>query len=187
MPWITRHREIWRLVKFFDLTYERNIPAIFSTFLLACASFLLGKIAYKKYRIKDHFSLHWSILSFIFLFLALDEFQEIHEGLDDFIKTTINSETLFSRNWVYSGTIIIILFLFFYWKFFTHLPRVNKARRIIIWGNLCWQRFRFRDYRQRICRDLWFARISLFIDNNHRRNFGNGWYHHLYLYTYGLS
>ena len=133
MPWITQHREIWRLVKFFDLTYERNIPAIYSTFLLACASYLLGKIALKKFRVKDHFSLHWSILSFIFIFLALDEFQEIHEGLDDFIKATFNSETLFAQNWAYSGLIIIILFIFFYWKFFTHLPPFTK-RGVLLSG-----------------------------------------------------
>jgi len=126
MPWITQHREIWRLVKIFDLTYERNIPAIFSTFLLVCASFLLGRIAYRKFQVKDHFSLHWPILSLIFILLALDEFQEIHEGIDDLIKNTFNSETLFAQNWVYSGLIIITLFSLFYWKFFTHLPSFTR-------------------------------------------------------------
>lgn len=126
MPWITQHREIWRLVKFFDLTYERNLPAIFSTFLLACAGILLSTIAYKKFAAKDRYFYHWFVLSLIFFLLSMDEFFEIHEGIDDYIKTTINSETLFARNWVYSGLLFVIIFLFSYRKFFAALPPLTK-------------------------------------------------------------
>jgi hypothetical protein len=126
MPWITQHREIWRLVKFFDLTYEKNIPAIFSTFLLASSAILLGRITCIKLQSQDRYAIHWTSLSIIFIFLALDEFYAIHEGIDDYIKTAISSEIIFASNWIYSGLILVIIFLVFYWNFFTKLPQKTK-------------------------------------------------------------
>ena len=62
-----------------NMDEEFNLAAFYSGFLLATISFLLGKLELSGPR-KERSD--WSLLSKIFLFLAIDEIFQIHEYLN---------------------------------------------------------------------------------------------------------
>ena len=66
-------------IKRFDFNHERNFPTFFATFQLAFAGILLWH-SFKAATSKS-FSVTWKLLSFVFLFLAFDEFFQIHDQL----------------------------------------------------------------------------------------------------------
>jgi len=68
----------------FDMDGEDNVPAAFSFLILFSAAALLLSIAFIT-AIKTH-KKFWLILSFIFMFLACDEFMQIHEHLGLYMK-----------------------------------------------------------------------------------------------------
>ncbi|MGH7926613.1 MAG: hypothetical protein ACREQV_02305, partial [Candidatus Binatia bacterium] len=66
----------------FHIRGENNIPAYFSSLLLAGASLLLWIISRIRQAAGGKYSYHWLILSIVFLFLSLDETASIHERLN---------------------------------------------------------------------------------------------------------
>lgn len=88
---------------------EKNLPAIFSSSLLLTASVLLGVISFKKLTIQKNI-LFWSLLSFIFLFLGLDELLRIHEKIDLDVTAGGATKGIFHYSWVIPyGTALILL------------------------------------------------------------------------------
>ncbi len=77
----------FNLVQRFALNKDGNIPTLFSAFLLFAAAMLLYLI-YKQAKAKGQkyaFS-HWLLLSFLFIFLGLDEATQIHEFTSGIVK-----------------------------------------------------------------------------------------------------
>ena len=101
--------------RIFDLNTERNIPTLFSSVTLLGSSMLLGYIAYLTRLTGGRYSLLWTILSFGFLFLSVDETAYIHENLSEDVA-----------GWIFVVAPFVILFLLVYIRFFLHLPRSTK-------------------------------------------------------------
>jgi hypothetical protein len=119
---LTAHREIWELKKYYELTFENNFPAIFSTILLLIASYYIGIIAINKAKSRDRSSVYWIGLFVVFFFLAVDEYWGFHESFDRYIRENITSDHPFAHNWIYSGIILVLLFAVAFWRFFWRLP-----------------------------------------------------------------
>ncbi|GJM34833.1 MAG: hypothetical protein DHS20C18_38340 [Saprospiraceae bacterium] len=108
--------------KLFDFNYEKSIPTLFSVLILFCTSLILFLISISEYK-RGGSSLYWYGLSFIFLFLTMDEFLEIHENIGEFIQSHIEHHGIFFFAWVIPYGLLFIAFSFFYLRFLLQLPR----------------------------------------------------------------
>ena len=67
------------LSKYFNFDQEANFPSLYSALALGFSSYLLIIIATLKRADRSRFAQKWKTLSYIFLFLAIDEACSIHE------------------------------------------------------------------------------------------------------------
>jgi hypothetical protein len=110
----------------FSVDYERNIPTAYSALALLFSSILLGAIAYAKNLDSDRYKNHWKILSFIFVYLALDEALQFHEKLIDPMRSLLNATGVLLFTWIVPFGFIVAIFLLSYSKFLFHLPASTK-------------------------------------------------------------
>ncbi|MDI1459552.1 hypothetical protein QEZ54_01095 [Catellatospora sp. KI3] len=68
-----------RLVKFFYVDKEDNLPTWYSSGVLLLAALLLWQVASRAKASGARFARHWRILSFVFALLSIDEYAQIHE------------------------------------------------------------------------------------------------------------
>lgn len=109
-------------IKLFDFNTERNIPTLYSSIALIGASILLIAIAFKNKTMSFSY-IPWLILSFIFLFLSIDEISSIHERLVEPTKEIFGTSGLLYYAWVIPYGIAVILFVIAYSKFLFRLPK----------------------------------------------------------------
>ncbi|MEG4629982.1 hypothetical protein QUB56_10240 [Microcoleus sp. AR_TQ3_B6] len=124
---ITKHffpdaRFAKRLVAVFNLNEEMNIPTFYSCLALLFSAILLGTIAYAKNLDSSPYKQHWKILSFIFLYLSLDEVCQLHERLTEPMRSLVNGTGFLFYTWVVPVGFIVVIFLLSYTKFLFHLP-----------------------------------------------------------------
>ncbi len=117
MKFIFDHGRLYGLIPFIDFNAEQNLPTLFSTFLLifSSISFLL---LWHVQRGEERKSWIWLMFTIIFLFLACDEFCEIHENLSEPFHLLFNTSGLLYYAWVIPyglAAIIILLFAFPLW------------------------------------------------------------------------
>ncbi|MEG3988568.1 hypothetical protein QUA13_15695 [Microcoleus sp. S28C3] len=106
----------------FNVDYEGNIPTFYSFLALLFSSVLLGVIAYAKNLDSCRYKHHWKILSFIFLYLSLDEVSQLHEKLVNPMRSLINATGFLYFSWVVPIGFLVAVFLLSYSKFLFHLP-----------------------------------------------------------------
>ncbi|MEG4275839.1 MULTISPECIES: hypothetical protein [unclassified Microcoleus] len=106
----------------FNVDHEGNIPTFYSFLTLLFSSLLLGAIAHAKNLDSCRYKNHWKILSFIFLYLSLDEVSQWHEKLVNPMRSLINATGLLYFSWVVPMGFLVAIFLLSYSKFLFHLP-----------------------------------------------------------------
>jgi len=109
-------------VQMFDLDMERNIPTMFSSFILAFSAlcfYLLSKESAEK--AKNH-QKYWLGLSGVFLFLSFDEGAKIHEKIGDFTENFVDPTGYLHYPWVISYGILVLILAVLYMKFFWKMP-----------------------------------------------------------------
>jgi hypothetical protein len=110
----------------FDLNAEANIPTFYSFLALLFSSILLGAIAHAKNLDSSPYKQHWKILSFIFLYLSLDEAGQLHEKLINPTRSLLNATGFLYYAWVVPIGFLVVIFLLSYSKFLFHLPVSTK-------------------------------------------------------------
>ncbi|AFZ08484.1 hypothetical protein Osc7112_4159 [Oscillatoria nigro-viridis PCC 7112] len=110
------------LAKVFNVDAERNLPTFYSFLALLFSSLLLGAIAYAKNLDSDRYKNHWKILSFIFLYLSLDEAGQLHEKFIDPTRSLLNGSGFLYFTWIVPFGLLVVIFLLSYSKFVFHLP-----------------------------------------------------------------
>ena len=110
----------------FNVDKERNIPTLYSFLALLFSALLLGVIADAKKLDSDPYKHHWKILSFIFLWLSLDEIGQLHEKLKNPMRSLLNATGFLYFTWVVPIGFLVVIFLFCYRKFLLHLPVATK-------------------------------------------------------------
>jgi len=113
-------------VEKFHLNYEGNIPTFYSFLALVFSYVLLGAIAHVKNLDNDHYKNHWKILSFIFLYLSVDEICQVHEYFTHPMKKLLNATGFLSFTWVVPFIFLVAIFALYYSKFLFHLPISTK-------------------------------------------------------------
>jgi hypothetical protein len=110
----------------FYLDYEGNIPTFYSFLALLFSSVLLGGIAHVKNLDNDRYKNHWKILSFIFLYLCLDEIGQLHEDFIFPMQKLLNATGFFYFTWIVPFGFLVVIFALYYSKFLFHLPVSTK-------------------------------------------------------------
>jgi uncharacterized membrane protein YfcA len=110
----------------FDLDAEGNIPTFYSFLALLFSSVLLGAIAHAKNLDNDRYKNHWKILSFIFLYLSVDEIGQLHEDFDYPMQKLLNATGFLYSAWIVPFGFLVAIFALSYSKFLFHLPVSTK-------------------------------------------------------------
>lgn len=118
--------------KVFNVDYEGNIPSFYSFLALLFSSLLLGVIAHAKNLESCRYKYHWKILSFIFLYLFVDEAIELHEQLIGPTRKLLNATGVLYFTWVVPMGFLVAIFLLSYSKFLFHLP--VPTRKLFVAG-----------------------------------------------------
>jgi len=124
------HDFVYGLGPMFNFNTEMNVPTLYSSFALICASILLFLIGSLHKKINLSY-IPWFGLSFIFLFLSIDETSSIHERLTTPVKETLNTSGLLFYAWVIPYGIGLIVFLLIYSKFLLNLPKQTMILFIV--------------------------------------------------------
>lgn len=106
-----------------DINREANIPTFFSTLLILIATLLLWVTGDLERYNKQPFGVHWTVLSIIFLILALDEASGLHERIEDLVKRLYTFSGLLHYAWVVPAIFFIFILGVIYLRFFLALPR----------------------------------------------------------------
>jgi hypothetical protein len=119
-------------LRIFDVGEERSIPTWFETIQFVLCSMLLAVIALANKQRNYRFSLHWSFLSIIFLYLSADEAASLHEAIGHLSERLLHNTTGFTASgaitffWVVPGAIFVFIFLVAYLRFLAHLPQSTR-------------------------------------------------------------
>jgi hypothetical protein len=119
-------------LRIFDVGEERSIPTWFESIEFLLCSILLAVVTVASKQRSDRYSLHWSVLSIIFLLLSLDEVAAIHEAIGQVFETLLHNATGFTPSgaisffWVVPGAAFVLIVLLAYLRFLAHLPQTTR-------------------------------------------------------------
>jgi len=111
------------LIQYFNFNVEGNIPTFFSAMLLLTASALLLVIAFQ-HGGTDR-AKYWWVLGSVFLFMAIDESAQIHEGVTRLIyllTSTVQLPGYFLYAWVMPYSLAVVGAGLFFFNFLLKLP-----------------------------------------------------------------
>jgi hypothetical protein len=116
---------------YFNFDEEANLPALYSSLALGFCAYLLSVIATVKKKLKGKYARQWKALSFIFLYLAVDEMCSIHELLIPILRGAMHTSGLLYFPWVIPAFFLVIIFLIVFRKFILALPNKTKIQFIL--------------------------------------------------------
>ena len=79
----------------FFFEFEKNIPTLFSSFILLSAGLLMSYLSRQKKEIDAKLGTFWKALGYVFIYLAADEWFSLHEILNQFGKYSFPSWLVF--------------------------------------------------------------------------------------------
>lgn len=115
---------------YFNFDRESNFPSLYSALTLGFCSYLLYIIATVKKLRQAQFTNYWKALSYIFLYMAVDEACAIHELLIPIIREAINARGILYFAWVVPALFLLVIFLLIFRRFIQNLPA--KTRNMFI-------------------------------------------------------
>lgn len=127
--YVQGHDFVHGLIRLFYVDNENNIPSFFSVSLLLLAALLLGLITALKKVTHAPYGFQWTLLSFTFLCMALDEAASIHELLTVPMRGLLGRQAggIFFFAWVIPGIAFAAVFGLSYLKFLLHLPANTRG------------------------------------------------------------
>jgi len=122
------HDYVYGSVPFFDLNGERNLPAMYSAVSMIVCTAFLGLIGLAKRKNRQPYGFHWIGFGFVFLFLAVDEFLQLHDKLHEPMVNALDLSGLLFVGWVVPYAAAMLILAAIYFNFLRNLPR-----RTLIW------------------------------------------------------
>tara|TARA_R110000751_G_scaffold107645_7_gene203922 strand:+ start:21811 stop:22557 length:747 start_codon:yes stop_codon:yes gene_type:complete len=123
---------------FFSMDFDRNIPAWYSSMLLALA----GLVAFECSLAAERFG-QWSksvflLLSLLLVFMSCDEIARFHETLPEILSDHLGLDSVNrfkAHPWVFlGGPFVIILLVTMFLLLNNTLKRFPKSRSLMLWG-----------------------------------------------------
>ncbi len=134
--YLTDNESLNKLIQFFNVDNEQNLPTSFIFLLLIFVSLLAAIIAILKRKNHEFGVIYWAILSLGFLYLAGDEFMMLHERLIIPVQHMFNkgNHNIFYVAWVIPGLLIVAVTGIFFLRFLFRLPRKTRNATLIAAG-----------------------------------------------------
>lgn len=126
MKFVFDHGRLFGLIPLFDFNAEQNIPTLFSTLLLIVSSLSFFLLWYVQ-RDEEKKSWIWLMFTVIFIFLACDEFCEIHENLSEPFHLLFDTKGLLYYAWVIPYGLAAIFILIFAFPLWLKMPNRIKV------------------------------------------------------------
>jgi len=120
------------VVRLFWLDTEANLPTLFQSLMLLSSSCLSIIVASFTRLAGNRDVTHWKFMSFIFLYLAIDESAHIHETISE-LMTLMHRTSFDTLGWLIVGIPGVLIFAIVYIPFLMHLPP-RTGRRILLSG-----------------------------------------------------
>lgn len=109
---------------------EANFPSLYSAMAIWFAAFLLWRIGITSTEKEARRSSYWKVLSMLFLFLGLDEFASIHEGLIEPVQQILSAFNLMSDYlffaWLVPYMILTVVVGLVFYKFVFKIPAATR-------------------------------------------------------------
>lgn len=118
-------------VRLFDVGEEANVTSWFSSILLLLSAILLYFISRLKYLDKDSVAMHWTFLSYLFIFLSIDETATIHEMLIKPLREMFHLTGIFYYAWMIIAIPAVLLLAILYKRFVFSLPKNIRNQFIL--------------------------------------------------------
>lgn len=115
-----------RYFHYFNFDRESNFPSLYSALSLGFCSFLLAIITACKKKERAKYASHWQALTYIFLFLAIDETCAIHELFIPIVRSFIKAEGIFYFAWVIPAFFFVAILAIVFRRFIFSLPTQTK-------------------------------------------------------------
>ncbi|QMU61762.1 MAG: hypothetical protein GKR92_08655 [Gammaproteobacteria bacterium] len=109
-------------VPLFHMDFERNIPTLFSVFIILQLSAICMVIGLSVARDRKY----WLILWLVFAFLAIDEFASIHERLIDPVREVFNTSGVFYFAWIIPYSLATLILCIYLLPWLIKLPKSTK-------------------------------------------------------------
>ena len=124
------------VLNLFNLRTEDSIGTWYSSFLLLFCSALSAVISVAAKKEGRRYVGHWRVLSVVFLYLSIDESSTIHEKMGPIARPVLQSLGIqlggfTSRAWVIPASILLLVFLLAYFRFFLDLPAKQRLLFLI--------------------------------------------------------
>lgn len=128
LKWVLGYNTAMGFVPLFDFDQEYNLPTLYASLAILLSAALLWWIAADEKRKGNQQAMHWKILSFIFIFLSLDEMTSLHNQLGRLIPVLLSDIYLVSesRYWTIACVPVLFLFFAFFIRFYLKLPKSTK-------------------------------------------------------------
>lgn len=110
------------LVALFSLGADGNLPTFYSSFAILFCAMLLTLIGVAGWGDRHIHTAYWLGLAAIFLFLSVDEMLELHEHLNEPIRSALKTSGFFYYAWVIPYGALLLIFLAAYLRFLLRLP-----------------------------------------------------------------
>jgi len=123
---VARSQIVVKLIRFFDVDREGNLPSWFSTLQLFGIALLSLAIGTLRFRWRLAWTHHWFVLSLLFATLSLDESASLHEWTIPHVRTALGVGGFLYWAWVVPGAIFVLALTAFFWRFVFDLPLVIR-------------------------------------------------------------
>ena len=133
MKYVGNHDHVYGFIRLLYVDNENNIPTFFSSSLLLLSAILLALITASKTIERDAYRFQWKLLSFTFLYMAIDEAASIHELLGEPMRGVLGQQAhgIFFFAWVIPGIAVAMALGLAYLKFLLALPAITRWRTVI--------------------------------------------------------
>ena len=105
------------LIEMFNTDREANIPTLLAFLLLLTAGGLFFLLSRQRIASSDKFAKHVTLLSYIFIFMAVDEYTSIHE-LFNALGVLVPNIGIFHFSWVIVGIPVAFIVGLYFLRFF---------------------------------------------------------------------
>ena len=133
MKYVFGHPSVHGLVPLFNVSREQNIPTLFSVLLLIGCSILLSLAFYLDYKQATGLKMYWATLAAGFVYMAIDEFAQLHENLGISFIPLIgdHSHGFLYYSWVIPAMALMVFLASFFSNFLFKLPKTTRINFII--------------------------------------------------------
>lgn len=119
------------LIPMFSMDREANVPTLLAVLLLFAAAGLIYLLSRQLTASADRFSRHVTRLSYIFIFMAVDEFTSIHELFINPLGALTPKTGIFHYSWIIVGIPVVIIVGLYYLKFFLAQRRSSRSGSLL--------------------------------------------------------